>query len=358
MSRLTPRLLLSSLFLIGACSNDGAADAASGGAPVDAVGGTTANGGDTSDPESGGSKSGSPEVGGSGPTAGGSASSGGNLPGVGGATGAAAGTGGSNPANTGGQPNTGGEPALPSQGCSASDAMPTERSRTVEVGGEPREYLIDLPLDYQSSHPYRLVLGFHGLQYDAEWVANGEPPLTGPYFGLQEEANDSTIFVAPQALTGGWSNQDGRDVDFVDALLAELAGAWCVDRSRVFSVGFSYGAIMTVTLACERPDSFRAFVPMSASLPSACSALPQPLAYLGTHGLQDNSIPLTTGELVRDAFLSANGCSPDATTLDDSGCASYAGCAPDAPVRWCTFEGEHVPAPFAGPVIWDFLSQF
>jgi polyhydroxybutyrate depolymerase len=40
---------------------------------------------------------------------------------------------------------------------------------------------------------------------------------------------------------------------------------YCIDRSRIFSVGMSYGGIMSNTLGCEMGDVFRALAPMSGS---------------------------------------------------------------------------------------------
>jgi len=228
----------------------------------------------------------------------------------------------------------------------------------VDVGGMDREFILTLPDNYDAQKPYRLVFGFHGRMYDAQWVANGESPLTGPYFGLLELSEDSTIFVAPQALSSSWSNQDGRDIDFVVAMLDELEAELCVDRHREFAVGFSYGAIMTATIGCELYDRFAAVAPMSASLPTSCSNSLPALAYWGSHGLEDQTIQLAQGEAVRDSYIARNHCESTPGAADENGCVTYPGCDAAAPTVWCTFNGEHVPAPFAGAAIWPFFAQF
>jgi poly(3-hydroxybutyrate) depolymerase len=40
----------------------------------------------------------------------------------------------------------------------------------------------------------------------------------------------------------------GRDVAFVKALYAKLQGTLCIDETRVFSTGMSYGGIMSNTI--------------------------------------------------------------------------------------------------------------
>lgn len=295
------------------------------------------------------------------------AGSGGNATGSGGdsaATGGSNGAGGSDgsgggAAAGGGNGSGGGAPVgdpVPSAGCDAPDA-PTGGLRTIDVDGTEREYILTLPDDYDAAHPYRLIFGFHGAMYDAEWVANGEEPLTGPYFGLEAEAAGSAIFVATQA-NPSWSNTNGQDLAYVEAMLASLEAELCIDTSRVFSVGFSAGGIMTVRIGCAFGDVFRAIAPMSPNLPSDCEDGSEPIAYWSSHGLSDTTITPEQGAAARAEFLERNGCSETTVPASPEGCVSYEGCDEGNPVGYCTFEGAHVPAPFAGAAIWAFFEQF
>jgi poly(3-hydroxybutyrate) depolymerase len=225
----------------------------------------------------------------------------------------------------------------------------------VAVGSTARDYIIKFPSDYSAARPYPLVFGFHGAKYSAEWVANGEDPLTGPYFGMESEAKAGAIFVAPQA-SGTWSS---GDIEFVQTMVDAIKTQACVDESRIFASGFSMGAIMTARIGCVLPDVFRAVAPMSASLPSECdgSTFP-PLPYLGTHGTLDQTISISQGMLVRDSYVARNGCDTSLGMPNEHGCSDYAGCDEGYPTRFCTFEGEHVPFPHAGVEIWQFFSQF
>lgn len=330
--------LLAAALLGGACgsgggSSDGTGGTGTGGADSDGTGGT-ANGGTLG-------TGGAPSATGGGTTGGADSASGGTA-----GSGSAAGAGG---ANDDGAP-------LPSAGCSAPP--PPAGLRTIDVDGTEREYILTLPDDYDPERPYRLVFGFHGSQYDADWVANGEEPLTGPYFGLQEEAAGSAIFVAGQALPGSWSNTGGRDLAYVEALLASLQAELCIDERRVFATGFSMGGIMTVRIGCALGDVFRAIAPMSPSLPSDCAEGTTPVAYWSSHGLQDTTITPEQGAVAATEFLERNGCSHASSESTPAGCVSFQDCAAGYPVSRCLFEGEHVPAPFAGAAIWAFFSQF
>lgn len=319
----------------------------------------TTGGGSMDDPVSGGGDASIDTSGGasSGGTSDGGAAGGGAFASGGGATGGGTAASGGAQGQAGGTGGTTGE-GKPSAGCNLAALPLASGKHAIDVAGTEREYILTLPDDASISTPLPLVFGFHGLKYDAEWVANGEEPLTGPYFGMADEANGQALFVAPQALSGGWSNQDGRDIAFVTALVEEFQEALCFDERRLFATGFSSGGIMTTTIGCELHDLFRAVAPQSARLATECSDGLPPLAYLGNHGTEDQTITIDQGELVRDSYAARNGCMATPGAADEHGCAHYEVCERGAPVTWCTFMGEHVPNPAAGIILWGFFSQF
>ncbi len=321
--------------------------------PTSSDGGRTGTGGRTGlggSADSGG-RSGN---GGAGAQGGAGSSGSGGKPDAAAGGGAGAGSGG---AGAGG---TSGAAPVPSAGCGKDP--PASGRQSITAGGTTRELILDLPDPYDKTHPYRLIFGFHGAKYSAEWVATGQAPangvaLSGPYFGIESASAGSAIFVAPQAAGGGWA---ASDLAFVDALLAQLEAQLCIDETRVFSVGFSMGAIMTLRLACERADVFRGVAPMSGSLPSPCPA-GQPIAYWSAHATNDQTISPSQGQAARDKFIERNGCGTQTSAPDANDCVTYQGCKAGYPVTWCTFTGTsseqngHEPAPFAGPAIWKFI---
>lgn len=271
--------------------------------------------------------------------------------------GAPSGTGGAIDTSTGGSFGSGGAGATLSEGCEAG-AEAESGLFTIDVEGTDREYILRVPDDYSPSHPYRLIFGWHGRMYDAKWVANGEPPLTGPYFGIEAESGGEAIFVAPQALSTGWSNEGGRDIAFTKAMVARLRGELCIDTSRIFSTGFSFGAMMTIGIGCELADTFRAIAPMSGSLGSGCPESSRPIAYWASHGLSDSAILPQQGEAARNEFIERNHCDNTSQASEREGCVAFEKCDPGYPVTWCAFDGVHEPPPFAGAAIWGFLSEF
>jgi len=347
----------------GSAGSNGATGNAAGSGGTNASGGANANGGASGSGAQAGSAgsntAGTNTSGGSAGAASGGTTGEGDAGNAG--TGAEAGSpaaGGA--ANDAGNAGTGaaGAPggAVPSPGCDTENA--TSGRFTIDVDGTEREYILKLPESYDPSHPYPLIFGWHGRMYDAEWVANGEAPLTGPYFGIESEAAGRAIFIAPQALDTGWSDQDGRDLAFALAMVERSRTELCVDESRLFSTGFSFGAIMTLVIGCTEGDVFRAIAPMSGSLSNGCPASDQPVAYWSSHGTQDTTITPAQGEAARDEFLARNHCEATSQPSEPEGCVRYDGCDPGYPVSFCTFEGAHVPPPFAGEAIWSFFSQF
>ena len=61
------------------------------------------------------------------------------------------------------------------------------------------------------------------------------------YYGLQRQAQETAVLVAPQGISNGWANSGGEDIQFLDAMIKSIEGALCVDQSQRFSLGFSYG---------------------------------------------------------------------------------------------------------------------
>jgi pimeloyl-ACP methyl ester carboxylesterase len=238
-------------------------------------------------------------------------------------------------------------PAAPSAGCGKARTL-QDGNQTITSGGTSRQYFLATPGDYDNSYPHRVVFMFHWNYGSINAIVN--PPdadqnTDRPFYGLGDLADDKTIFVVPQGLispTGGagWENPNNRDVSFTDDMLTAISSDLCVDASRVFTTGFSYGAGMSLALACARPDKFRAAVVyepgfISGVDPGQCTT---PVAFFESHGVDDQIIPYATGLSVIDVFTALNGCTamvPPDPPRDGHTCISYEGCG--RPTRFCNF---------------------
>ncbi|MEO8185481.1 MAG: prolyl oligopeptidase family serine peptidase, partial [Deltaproteobacteria bacterium] len=147
---------------------------------------------------------------------------------------------------------------IPSAGCGSTAPVQSGRFN-IDVAGTSREYLLAMPQNYDANRPYRLIFGWHWRGGNAQAVAND-------YYGLQALANGSAIFVSSEGIDAGWANTNGRDIAFLDAMLERFEGQLCIDQSRIFSTGWSYGGMMSLAIGCARADVFRAIAPMSGAL--------------------------------------------------------------------------------------------
>ena len=370
----------------GACSSGGSSAPGTGGTP--GTGGASNEGGTVG---SGGAQSASGGVTGTGgrtgPGSGGTSSTGGQLGsgGAAGATTASGGAAGTTSSGTGGKTASGGAgggaPGGSSGSAGAAGAMASAgcgKARTLQNGtitisfnNASRKYILRVPASYDDTHPYRLVLAYAWSGASASQVVSAN------YFTFATQDSKNTIFAAPDAADGAgtWSN---GDVAFTDAILKQLEGDLCVDTSRVFASGFSFGGGMAMALACTRADVFRAVAFFSgADLTNSCPAtLTKPIAYYASQASQDSGgMPATspiTGEKKQAEFAAINGCMPEpsSTTFPAAGqphtCTNYKGCSAGHPTEYCVFNGPHGWEPkdpgqntsWDAPEAWKFITQF
>ena len=344
-------------------ANGGSPPGGSTATSISPTGGSEATGGS---PATGGTKAG---TGGNAVTGGTSATGGtkavtGGASAAGGksATGGATVSGGSSA--KGGTSSSGGSgsDAKPSTGCGKTPTLKnsstsTANQNTLTVSGTSRQFLMRWPTSYDNTHPYRLILDFHG-------AGGKDTDLAPSYFGLFDLSNNSTIFIAPSADGGYWDAT--ADLTFVDQILTAVEADLCIDTSRVELEGFSQGGAMIAVLACQRPGVFRAAVGHSRgglTAPTTC----QPIPYLGSLGLSD--ISGNSQATQTDPFAKWNGCTVTTMPLAPTGshvCTNYTACPAADPVIFCSFDGPHTASPtdsgkstsWMPQEVWPFLSQF
>jgi predicted esterase len=316
-----------------------------------------------------------PGTGGVTPGTGGIPGTGGVTPGTGGAT---PGTGGATP-GTGGATGTGGgtggwakgNPPVSSAGC--GKALATFRTGTnnyqMVSASLNRTYVVSIPDDYSPSHPYRLIFAMHPMG------GSGTAVSSAGYYRLQpRDTGNTTIFVAPQGYSDSspWRGADDKDHLFFDDMLAGLKGELCIDSSRVFVVGFSFGAMFANSLAQNHQKVLRGAVVYATALVNIYvpTNSGSPLAWMGTVGLSDGTCPPTMGRAARDRFVQNNGCTLPASVPEAVAGGSHVvydyQCMIDYPVKWGTFDGGHTDNPidpgqsatWLPAESWSFITQF
>ncbi len=245
----------------------------------------------------------------------------------------------------------------------------------VTIQGKKRQYLLWYPDNYDNTHPYRFIICYHWYSGSAEQVFDCKTEKMSCYttqssfFNLMNLAHNTTIFVAPDGLDAGWANTNDRDLEFTDSILAQVKRNFCIDTTRIFACGFSYGGAMSYAIACSRAPVFRAVAVYAGGALSGGTDLKLPIAYYASHGLDDSGID--NGRKARDHFVEINGCTPQTPMEPTKGsgkhiCTKYSGCSAGHPVEWCAFDGGHDPSPkdrgqtstWNAPETWSFFTQF
>lgn len=279
-----------------------------------------------------------------------------------------------------------------SSGCGKAPGIASSKynngtSIDITAAGMQRRYVLQVPTNYDNTHPYKLVVTLHARDGNDKQMYNWQ------YYGLLSPSNNTTIFVAPNGqlngkpCTGtsssgetscGWPNTNGQDLALVDAVVAQTLENFCIDTDRIFATGWSYGGSMSYDVGCERPLSkvgtagwgVRAVAIYSAAQLSGNCTPSSPVAFYHSHGTGDSVLKYDTmGIPLAQNFAKANGCTWATPTKVSSGshvCTNLAGCKTGYPLEFCSFNGDHTPFPDNGQSAgswgpqeaWKFLSQF
>jgi len=241
--------------------------------------------------------------------------------------------------------------ATATPGCGKAPTL-RNGNQTIQTSGKTRSFILSIPDNYDNTRQYRLVFGFHWLGGTSDQVAGGgSDGAVYAHYGLKQLSNNSTIFVAPQGFNNGWGNSGGEDVRFVDDMISRIENDLCVDTTQLFSLGFSYGGSMSISLACSRPTVFRAIADIaSPGEISGCAGGTAPVAYMGIHGINDN---IGGGRAQRDRWVRNNGCTPQNAPEPGPNSRThittyYSGCKTGYPVVWAPFDGGHQQGPVDG----------
>ncbi len=204
----------------------------------------------------------------------------------------------------------------PSAGCGVTTQGPvTDRAATVAVDGGHRRYSFTVPPTHVpgTTTPIPLVLDFHGL---LEGWAGTHPFATQ----FSEEARAEGFAVAYPIGQGNgvyWdvSLAEGNpDLHFVDALVAKFESTMCIDRSRVYVTGLSFGAAMTSMLMCMRSNTFAAAAPV-AGIQDRCTVTDRKVPFVTFHGTSDPILPYAAYADTPQAIATKYGCTGPSSTV-------------------------------------------
>lgn len=255
------------------------------------------------------------------------------------------------------------------QDPTAEEYVPGDYVGSVVVDNFLRGYLMHIPLGYDGSTPYPLILSYHG--FTADPVQNAERT------GLSEKADEEgfiVVYPAGQREPMGWFTQPGAveagwldDVAFTGRLLDKLQEDLNIDPRRIYLTGFSNGGGMIHRLACDFSDTVAAIAPVAGPhfVGDPCD-IERPIPVLALHGRLDTNAKydgyydlLIAIPDWAQLWAERNGCElePELTTPEeDVTVQTWSGCDEGAEVILRTYErGRHVWPDGAEDMIWDFF---
>ena len=259
---------------------------------------------------------------------------------------------------------------VPSRGCGKTWNRVKSGSYDFQWSKGSRTIRIDIPDDYDNSKPYRLIFGMHCM---GGWAGGVQQE---GYYGLKPlDVEHTSIFVAPEGNgnTAPWAEDD---YTLFDELLADLEGNLCIDSSRVFSAGFSYGSMFTNGLSWNHQDVLRGVAVYETAerniwLPEHTG---KGIGWMGVLGFDDGLCTPEMGRNARDIILSHNSengiakneSAVEATPGGAHYCYNYTTTEERFPVRWCTQSGGHIwdhkdpgaSTSWVPEATWDFINQF
>ncbi len=275
----------------------------------------------------------------------------------------------------------------PGGGCGRMPPRTGQWYETVMSDGVARRFYVSVPASYDPTRRYPVVFGLHGRDYDGVRMRT--------YLALEEQRpSDWAIFIYPDALRRAWSAsfsaigwQNGpvaarnspyggdEDLRFIDAVVAWTRATLCVDDTRYFATGQSWGGDFSNVVGCFRGTTFRAVAPVAANgdyyLPtSAADMRDRPCvgnpAVWAFHGVADPGFTLALGQRYRDFWVRRNGCDASAASpltpagaMADDACAEYPRCV--ARVRWCAYNaasGHQIPRSYYPREVVEFFRAF
>jgi poly(3-hydroxybutyrate) depolymerase len=240
-----------------------------------------------------------------------------------------------------------GNPPVKSAGCGKATAL-TSGKKTITSSNLQRTYIIDIPANYDMNKPHRLFYTSHWIGSTSEAVRDQDYYFLKP---LAAAANVPAIFVAPQSDGPTWQQKDHA---LFDDILAYVKENLCIDETRVFATGFSFGGMITYSLSVNHQKQIRAAVGIAPAnyniyVPPKTH---EPIAWMQTTGMGDGTCPWVNGgsmsqgaKFIAIEHATDNGCTvpADIPTWKQGNhvCYDFQGCKTGFPTKACTFDGGH-----------------
>lgn len=153
------------------------------------------------------------------------------------------------------------------------------------------------------------------------------------------------IGIFPDGLSrgsngSGWdTSANGVDVAMFDAIMASVEQNYCVDQSRLYALGFSFGASMANSLGCFRGNVLRAFASVEGGIlfGNGSSDCKGPIPGWINEYQMDPTVSFATGQKAEQFFVTLDSDSNPTAYDAPNPCVIYTG---NDPLVWCTPAGQ------------------
>ena len=159
--------------------------------------------------------------------------------------------------------------------------------------GTERHYRIRMPEGHDGTSKVGAIFFMHGYRGTAKGIMRNK--------ALGKMVSDLGLaLVAPKAAYADWaipgspSKKVPIELEYFDAVVADIKKKFNIDTSRMMASGFSAGGMMTWNLACDRSNLFAAYAPIAGTFweptPKTCETPTASLIHM--HGTSDEVVPL------------------------------------------------------------------
>ncbi len=159
--------------------------------------------------------------------------------------------------------------------------------------GQDRHYRIRMPQGHDGKAKVGAIFFMHGYRGAAKGIMRNE--------ALGKAASDLGLaLIAPKSAYDDWAipgapqAKEPKELEYFDAIVADIRQRFAIDTSKLMASGFSAGGMMTWNLACHPSELFAAYAPISGTFweptPQTCET--PTASIIHTHGTSDKVVPL------------------------------------------------------------------
>lgn len=159
----------------------------------------------------------------------------------------------------------------------------TMADERITVGNRTYQYALSVPLTYQPTKGYALVVCLHGAGFTGDaYLERWQSRLGGDY-----------VLVCPTYPAGAWFTRQAEDL--VIAVIRMLQRRYHIDPDRIFLTGMSNGGIGAWLIGMQQAPMFAGIAPMASGLddvlmPFLANLRNTPVYMI--HGAKDQVMPV------------------------------------------------------------------